>query len=248
MIQNITNFYTLTNPLFVGIVVQAILVILVIFGYKTYYNSSKWWLVAYFVEGVYDFFDEVMGPWFAGVKSYVTNLFFIFLLMNLTSLVVDMFKLAFPWLENYISVPTGDIHFPITVAAVSIIYLLVKQVQSHGGINTILEYIPIKGKQLLDSKPGDVALSLFIGLLDIVWLFAKIISLGARMFGNILSGGILAWVVIGGLWLVTSGLLWWIKLPLLIPVVLIAQSLLVSVIQSFVFPLLVAIFIRIASE
>ncbi|USN56894.1 MAG: hypothetical protein H6766_08050 [Candidatus Peribacteria bacterium] len=39
-----------------------------------------------------------------------------------------------------------------------------------------------------------------------------------------------------------------IEIPILLPLVLVVQSLLVGFIQAFVFPLLITIFIRIATE
>ncbi len=37
------------------------------------------------------------------------------------------------------------------------------------------------------AKIGDIIISLFLGLLDIVGLFAKVISLAFRLFGNMTS-------------------------------------------------------------
>lgn len=40
-------------------------------------------------------------------------------------------------------------------------------------------------------KLFDIAISLFVGMLDIVGIFAKVLSLTARLYGNMLAGGIL---------------------------------------------------------
>jgi F0F1-type ATP synthase membrane subunit a len=48
-------------------------------------------------------------------------------------------------------------------------------------------YYPIKTVV----KVFDIAISLFVGLLDIIGIGAKVISLTARLYGNMLAGGIL---------------------------------------------------------
>ena len=83
-------------------------------------------------------------------------------------------------------------------------------------------------------------------MLDIVGIGAKVISLGARLFGNMMSGPILLGMLMAGLIGATEGLIG-TKLPLIAPLILYVQSILVSVIQAFVFPLLVAIFIKVAT-
>lgn len=87
-------------------------------------------------------------------------------------------------------------------------------------------------------------MSLFIGLLDIVGIFAKIISLSARLFGNMVSGTLLLAMLIFAL---AAGSQWLlgIDLALFLPLILVAQGLLVGVIQAFVFPILIAIFIKV---
>ncbi len=95
-------------------------------------------------------------------------------------------------------------------------------------------------------KAFDIVISLFVGFLDIIWILAKVISLAFRLFWNMLSGTALFTVLI--LWLSawTARLTWWLELPLIAPLILVAQGLLVASIQAFVFPLLVAIFIKVA--
>jgi F0F1-type ATP synthase membrane subunit a len=51
-----------------------------------------------------------------------------------------------------------------------------------GTLKLLHEYVPITGKGLMDSKAGDIVISLFMGLLDIVGFIARIISLSLRLF------------------------------------------------------------------
>ncbi|MBU0627424.1 F0F1 ATP synthase subunit A [Patescibacteria group bacterium] len=86
---------------------------------------------------------------------------------------------------------------------------------------------------------------MFIGLLDIVGIAAKVISLSARLYGNMVAGGILLTILVVGVNSFTQNLVH-VDFPVIAPLILYAQGLLVAVIQAFVFPLLVAIFIKIA--
>ena len=91
----------------------------------------------------------------------------------------------------------------------------------------------------------DIAISLFVGMLDIIWVIAKVVSLSFRLFGNMLSGSALMAVLI--LWISTAtNKMMWFDFPILVPLILVLQWLLVACIQAFVFPLLVAIYIKVA--
>lgn len=94
-------------------------------------------------------------------------------------------------------------------------------------------------------KIFDIAISLFVGILDIVGVLAKVISLSARLYGNMIAGGVLLSFLVIGLNTASQNLIG-ANFPLLAPLILYAQGLLVAVIQAFVFPLLVGIFMKLA--
>lgn len=184
-------------------------------------------------------------------------------------------------LSKIITIATWDIHFNAALAVVSIIIMLYAQwdaMNTNGATwikksllkiwKTLYEYIPIFGKNLVSVeqwtmpmyayaplrlfiKLFDIVVSLFIWILDIVWLFAKILSLAARLFGNMMAWWILSKLLIVWSWVIV----WWVihtlfkvdaNFPVLLPLIVYAQWLLVALIQAFVFPLLVAIFIKVA--
>lgn len=148
--------------------------------------------------------------------------------------------------------------------------MLWKKVHSWGSVfgglikifNIIYEYVPFWGKWIItvekwNMKPivfyplrviikaFDILISVFVWFLDIIGLLAKVISLAFRLFGNMLSGTALLTVLV--LWLSASTANWFgVELPLIAPLILVLQWLLVASIQAFVFPLLVAIFIKVA--
>ena len=94
-------------------------------------------------------------------------------------------------------------------------------------------------------KVFDIIISVFLWLLEIVWHLAKIISLAFRLFWNVTSGWLLLAMLVGWLATLTNSLLWF-EFPIVWPVLIYLQETLVSLIQALVFPLLIAIFIKVA--
>ena len=78
------------------------------------------------------------------------------------------------------------------------------------------------------SDLGNALLEIFLGILDIIGEFAKLLSMSARLFGNIFAGEVLI-AVIGGLSIYTS---------FLVPVPFMALSVFSGLVQAFVFTLL----------
>ena len=219
------------------------------------------------VEKVYEFFEEILEEtgkrW---IKSYVVTLFFVILLSNLSAWILDIIRIVFKDVEalsNFIQIPTTSFEFNIAVALVSILLFLVAQFRHFGFFAFFHEYLPITGKGILDVsreeiknplvywpakiviKTFDIVISVFVGLLDIVGILAKVISLSARLYGNMIAGGVLLTFLVIGVNTLTQNLMS-ANFPILAPLILYAQGLLVAVIQAFVFPLLVGIFMKLA--
>jgi len=129
-------------------------------------------------------------------------------------------------------------------------------------INFIYEYVPFWWKDIItiekwDMHPAifypawvliktfDIIISLFVWFLDIIGILAKVISLAFRLFGNMLSGTVLLTVLMVWLWSVTASS-FGVEFPIIAPIILIAQGLLVACIQALVFPLLLAIYVKVA--
>lgn len=184
-------------------------------------------------------------------------------------------------LGKIITIATGDIHFNAAIAVVCVLVMLYSQwatkiVTSTWIIGwlqkiwkTIYEYVPIYGKWLVEVervdkslpvfllmfipvKLFDIAISLFVWALDIIGLWAKILSLAARLFGNMMAWWILSKLLIVGAWSAIAWLFGRIidveSFPVVVPLIVYLQWLLVALIQAFVFPLLVAIFIKVVQE
>jgi len=162
--------------------------------------------------------------------------------------------------------PTSDVQFNTALSLFSILLLLYVQFGTLGFKKFIYNYAPVWGKGYIEIERGklsatvyyplatvakiwDIIISLFLWFLDIVGIFAKVISLSFRLFGNMTSGTILLGMLIVGVSSMSQSMtqfMWGINFPVIFPLLVYAQWLLVAVIQAMVFPLLVAIFIRMA--
>ncbi|MCS6982821.1 MAG: F0F1 ATP synthase subunit A [Candidatus Absconditabacterales bacterium] len=198
-------------------------------------------------EGIWGFFEDILGHqrshW---IKVYVVSLFFIILLSNLFGLFGDVIRFVFPQYLRRVTAPTSEFESTIAMALISILITFYVQMKAVGGPLSLLhEYVPVTGKGLFQgsgilTKAGDILISLFIGFLDIVGVVAKVVSLSIRLFGNMSSGSILLNVIFIGFGLVTVGLLGF-NMPFGVPIIIYVQSILVSVVQAFVFSLLIGI-------
>jgi F0F1-type ATP synthase membrane subunit a len=202
-------------------------------------------------EWVYGFFEDIL--WFHRaywIKQFVVGLFFVILLSNLFGLVNDIIRFFAPQYLRVMTSPTGEFESTIAFAVISIVVTLYAQAKALWWWHKLLhEFVPITGKGLIEgkwiAKIGDIVISMFTWLLDIVGTVAKVISLSIRLLWNMSSGSILLNVIFIGIGMVTVWLVWF-NVPLWLPIVVYIQSLLWSVIQAFVFALLVGIGIAMA--
>ncbi len=248
--------------------IQIIIILLIIFFFKLFRTKKFWIIFDLLVEKVYEFFEEILEKaWKKRIKQYVTTLFFVILISNLLWWCIDFVRLMFndvEFLDKVVSIPTSNLEFNIWMAVISILLFLFSQFKHLWLFKFLHEYFPIKWKWIITLdwniknkfvkiiffpiiKLFDIIISLFIWLLDLVWVLAKVISLSARLYWNILAWGVLLGIMVTGVnWLARA--IVWENFPVFFPLILFIQSLLVSVIQALVFSLLVWIFIKIWSS
>lgn len=231
-------------------------------------------LVDLLYEKVSVFYGDILWEWSSNaIRTYIITLFFVILIANITGVVLDFIAPIF-WvspsgdfyLTQYIVIPTADMQFNIALALFSTLLLVFIQLKSLGIRHFFYNYVPFWGKGyivvargkmksyiyypvFIFAKIGDITISLFLGFLDIIWLFAKVISLAFRLFWNMTSGTILLGMLIVWSSSISNALtafLGGIDFPIILPIIVYLQEFLVACIQAMVFPLLVAIFIRMA--
>ena len=250
------------------------IILIFIFAYHRFKTGkqifTKFWnnfilLFELMFEKIYDFFIEIIGEgqkyW---VKSFVIGMFFVILFSNLIGTAIDAIAISVPQLSEWIAAPTTDANFNIAMAVISVLLVLYLQMRHLGVGKFFYEYVPLLGKGIITIEKGnmskwvyypvwliaklfDILISLFVAALDIIGNFAKVISLSFRLTGNMMSGTILLGMLVVGLKGLTSAMIGF-EFPVLFPLLIVLQGVLVAVIQAFVFALLTAIFIKVATE
>lgn len=122
-----------------------------------------------------------------------------------------------------------DLNFTLALALVSVTMTQVFGVQSLG-FDYFSKFINIKG---FSKNPVFGGIDFFVGLLELISEFSKIISFSFRLFGNIFAGTVLLFVI-GSL------------LPVIVPSIFLMLEFFVGVIQALVFGMLTMVFMSMA--
>jgi len=270
--QSLIAFYL--SPAMLGIVFCIILLIFIAALIQRYPSHRSMIIFDLLYEKVFRFYEDILWKDIStNIKTYIVTLFFVIFLANISSVLLDFIAPIFGisasgefFLAQYIVMPTSDMQFNIALSLFSTLLLIYVQFGSLGYKKFFYNYLPFWGKWYIEveqwklptiayyplmavAKTGDIVISLFLGFLDLVGLAAKVISLAFRLFGNMTSGTILLGMLLVGMTTFSQSItefMWGINFPVIAPLLVYAQWFLVAVIQAMVFPLLVAIFIRMA--
>lgn len=261
-------------PVMLGVLLILLSFIVIAIILQKYSHTSLGILFELLYEKVHDFYSDILWKEVSSkIKTYVVTLFFVIFFANIISVLVSfiapVFGLSSSWeffLDRYLLIPTSDMQFNIALSLFSTLLLLYIQFGALGTKKFFYNYFPVFWKGYIEIERGsmrsyfyyplagiaklwDIVISLFLGFLDLVGLVAKVISLAFRLFGNMTSGAVLLGMLLIGLSSFSqsiTGFMGGINFPVILPLIVYAQGLLVAVIQAMVFPLLVAIFIRMA--
>lgn len=135
-------------------------------------------------------------------------------------------------LVPYVRAPNADLNMTLAMALLSFTLFQVLGLRNSGGL----------GPRLRHMAPGPKALAPVLFPIEVITEFSRIISLTARLFGNVFAGEVLLLLM----YTVAGGLRWFV-IPFLFPIVFIGLELLLGFIQATVFALLTVIYISLAS-
>lgn len=124
--------------------------------------------------------------------------------------------------------PSSDLNFTIALAALSMIYVNYLALRNLG-------LVPYLGKFFNFKNP----ILLFVGILELMGEFTRVISLSMRLFGNLFAGEVLLIVV-------STGIHW--SLAYLAPLPFLGLETLVGFLQAFIFSSLIVVFYSTATE
>lgn len=162
---------------------------------------------------------------------FLTTLFVFILFSNWTGLIPGIgsfgFKHTVEGAEHiipFLRAPSSDLNFTLALALLTVITINVMGVRAQGIKLSISRYINF-------SSP----MNFFVGFLELIGEFTKIISLSFRLFGNIFAGEVLL-IIIGYL------------TPYVIPLPFIGLEIFAGFIQALVFSTLTTVFLSILVE
>lgn len=124
--------------------------------------------------------------------------------------------------------PSSDLNFTIALALIAVVFINYSAIKKLG----LFSYL---GKFFNFTNP----LMFFVGILEFIGEFTRVISLAMRLFGNLFAGEILLIVV-------STGISW--MMAYLVPLPFLALEVLVGFIQAFIFSSLVIVFYSTATE
>ena len=178
-------------------------------------------------EAILDLVQDVTGDRDKARQLFpLLMTFFVFILMNnwlgilpgVGSLLVYTPHGTFPLLRG----ANADLNTTLALALISVVMTHVYAIKKLGVFKHMKKYFHLN------------PIMMFVGLLELVQEFSKVISFAFRLFGNIFAGEVLL-VVIGFL------------VPFLGPVPFFALEIFVGFIQALVFTILTLVFIEIAT-
>lgn len=182
-----------------------------------------------FIGGLYSLFGAVTGKYTSTFFPLMATIFIFVLAANWVELIPGMHSIKLAVEHNHhlehvpiLRAPSTDLNFTLAIAIVSVFF-----VQWYGvknlGLSYFSKFINLKG-------PADF----FVGILEIISEFAKIVSFAFRLFGNIFAGEVLLTVVA-------------FLVPLIAPIPFLGLELFVGLIQAVVFSMLTAVFLNVAT-
>ncbi len=179
------------------------------------------------VEGVLDFMDSVLSSR-AKSEKYFPLIATIFIFITVSNW-LGLMPIVGPFAAGYaraplLRAPAADLNFTLILAVISVFSVNFLGVLAIGFWKHFSKFFTFKSPILS-----------FVGLLELVSEFVKIISFSFRLFGNIFAGEVLL-LVVGSL------------VPYFIPLPFLALEVFVGFIQAFIFSLLTLVFIGMAVQ
>jgi F-type H+-transporting ATPase subunit a len=217
--QHIFNIgsFPVTNGLFLTLIVSVILII-----FSLYFRSKIKMIpgklqgaVEMGFEMLLNLMDSTLGSMAAAERYFplVATIFIFIWVSNLLGILPGVGSIEFGEAPLFRS-PAADLNFTLAFAVISVIVTNVIGMVATGTFEHLGKYLNFHGP-----------VEFFIGILELVSEFAKIISLSFRLFGNIFAGEVLLTII--------SSLA-----PYFIPLPFLFLELFVGLIQALIFAMI----------
>jgi F-type H+-transporting ATPase subunit a len=209
--------FTFTNGLLLTLVVSAILITFsfVLRSKIKMVPGKLQGAVEIGVESLLGLMESTLGTAKAAEKYFplVATIFIFIMCSNLLGIFPGVGSLSFHETPLFRS-PAADLNFTLAFAVISVIVTNIIGMASVGTFKHLGKYINFHGP-----------IEFFIGILEAISEFAKIISLSFRLFGNVFAGEVLMTIIS-------------FLAPYFIPLPFMFLELFVGIIQAFIFSMI----------
>ena len=239
VVAQIGNF-PITNSFLVTLVISAVIIIgalLLKRGIKNGKPNGFQNIIEMVFEGLLDLVDGVTGnreqtrrffPLVATIFIFVILINWVEVVPGLGTVGVEEIHHGEKVLLPFIRSAAADLNVTLVIALVAVV------ASQFMGI-TALGFKKYAGKFLVSPFKKPYFVGTFVGILEIISEFAKIISFSFRLFGNIFAGEVLLTVML-------------MLVPLFIPLPFLFLEIFVGFIQALVFAMLTLVFMKMATE
>jgi len=224
----------ITNSLLTSLIVMAFLIIVAFkakSGSQTSRKSKLYIAIEMIIEKFYMFFKNIAGERTDTIFPLLITFFLFIIFGNWIGLLPGVGSIGFyeAGEEGQVFVPffrgpNADLNTTFALALISVSVTQYLSIKTLGFKTYASKFINIKNP-----------IKFFVGILELISEFAKILSFSFRLFGNIFAGEVLLAVMI-------------FLIPILVPVPFLILEVFVGFIQALVFTMLTTIFIVIATE
>lgn len=176
--------------------------------------------------------DSVAGSKSRRYFPLITTLFIFILLSNWLGLLPGLSAIGIRHFEDgkssllpILRAPTSDLNTTLALAIVSFFYIEIEGIRSLGLKLHLHKFFV---------NPINDPMGFFIGLLELLSEFTRIVSFSFRLFGNVFAGEVLLAIMT-------------FLIPLLVPIPFLGLEIFTSFIQAYVFAMLTLVFISMAT-
>lgn len=194
-------------------------------------DSKLYILFEMMIEGFYNFFSNIAGDRTKKLFPILFTFFLFIIIGNWIGLLPGVGSIGFYEHTSHGDVfvplfrgPNADLNTTLALALISVSLTQYLSIKALGFKSYIGKFFNFKNPIMT-----------FVGVLELVSEFAKVLSFSFRLFGNIFAGEVLLAVMI-------------FLIPLLVPVPFLMLEVFVGFIQALVFTMLTTIFVVVATE
>jgi F-type H+-transporting ATPase subunit a len=209
------------------------------------------------VQGLYDTIEGIVGHHMvARVFSLLATLFIFIIVSNWFALLPGVGSIGwgketpegFEVLTPLLRPTTADLNMTLAMATVFMVFWLYWSLSEVGVKNFLNHLFGVKGGLTGLMATILIPVFLFVGIIEVVSIAFRPVSLSLRLFGNVFAGeNLLATMITLGK---SLGLPEWVAYPMsvIVPVPFYGLELLVGLLQAAVFMLLCAVYIQLSTS